>query len=407
MSLQLDVLFVQAQSLRTRRPTDPFNIEDYRPGQLLKVVYWRGLSNCNYEAVMASDGKMRPTVYSITIHVDPLDPQRPLCVTHHPELSPIEAHKVGSFVQSGCLSIENLLTRTIIARAERILMTIKHDLLPLSPGPISIGEVPLSLSIPLLWPCHPHETLQLRIDAAQGQMRASFPSSDPTKSAPLLRDLESAFNRPSSRRVTLDRGSAIDCRAGNRGMRGLVADDTRWQSRLVEIFSRLRCLLGQWRLRWANRGRLVRDFLPLSVPPPSSTTAPPVYVKVLDRAKQDRTALVFIKLFPSDEYYLMCEVVSTNALSVVYQHYLLKCVAVPLTVTDLHVAPGGRWLTNNSEENTVTLVSGPPGVALRITHFMPLIGEETKEIVAGQTPFSSFLIQPSVCRHNQSFLIVI
>lgn len=249
MSLQLDVLFEQAQRLRSRRPTDPFGIEDYRPGQLIKVVYWRGLSNCNYQAVMGPDGKMRQTIYSITIHVSPLDPQRPLCVTHHPELNTIDAHKIGSFVQGGCLSIENLLTRTIIVRAERMLMEIRHELLPLSPGPISIGEIPLSLSVPVLWPCYPHEILQLRINTAQGQIRASFPSSDPVRSAPLLRELEMAFNRPSARRVALDRTSAIDCRAGSRGMRSLVGDDTRWQARLVEIFSRLRCLLGQWRDR--------------------------------------------------------------------------------------------------------------------------------------------------------------
>ncbi|KAL5107227.1 Mediator of RNA polymerase II transcription subunit 14 [Taenia crassiceps] len=398
MSLQLDVLFEQAQRLRSRRPTDPFSIEDYRPGQLLKVVYWRGLSNCNYQAVMGPDGKMRQTIYSITIHVSPLEPQRPLCVTHHPELNTIDAHKIGSFVQGGCLSIENLLTRTIIVRAERMLMEIRHELLPLSPGPISIGEVPLSLSVPVLWPCHPHEFLQLRINTAQGQIRASFPSSDPARSAPLLRELEMAFNRPSARRVALDRTSAIDCRAGSRGMRGLVGEDTRWQARLVEIFARFRCLLGQWRVGWANRGRMVRYSLPLSVFPLSSTAAQPNYIEVLERARQDQVALVFIKLFPNDEHYLLCEVAPTDALAVGYRHYLLKCVPVPITVTDLHVAPGGRWLTHNPEQSVLdgAGVPAPPGVALRITHFMPLIGEEASGNLIGQAVYSSVILQPSL-----------
>ncbi|EUB58559.1 Mediator of RNA polymerase II transcription subunit [Echinococcus granulosus] len=404
MSLQLDVLFEQAQRLRSRRPTDPFSIEDYRPGQLLKVVYWRGLSNCNYQAVMGPDGKMRPTIYSITIHVNPLEPQRPLSVTHHPELNTIDEHKIGSFVKGGCLSIENLLTRTIIVRAERMLTEIRHELLPLSPGPISIGEVPLSLSVPVLWPCHPHEILQLRINAAQGQIRASFPSSDPVRSAPLLRDLEMAFNRPSARRVTLDRTSTIDCRAGSRGMRSLVGDDTRWQARLVEIFSRLRCLLGQWRVGWANRGRFIRYSLPLSVPPPSSTAAQPGYVEVLERARQDRVALVFIKLFPNDEHYLLCELAPTDALTVGYRHYLLKCVSVPITVTDLHVAPGGRWLTHNPEQSVLESagVLAPPGVALRITHFMPLIGEEASGDLTGNAVYSSLILQPSLAELREA-----
>ncbi|KAL5968490.1 Mediator of RNA polymerase II transcription subunit 14, partial [Taenia solium] len=398
MSLQLDVLFEQAQRLRSRRPTDPFSIEDYRPGQLLKVVYWRGLSNCNYQAVMGPDGKMRQTIYSITIHVSPLDPQRPLCVTHHPELNTIDAHKIGSFVQGGCLSIENLLTRTIIVRAERMLMEIRYELLPLSPGPISIGEIPLSLLVPVLWPCHPHEILQLRINTAQGQIRASFPFSDPIRSAPLLRELEMAFNRPSARRVVLDRISAIDCRAGSRGMRGLIGDDTRWQARLVEIFSRLRCLLGQWRVGWANRGRLVRYSLPLSVSSPSSTAAQPSYIEVLERARQDRVALVFIKLFPNDEHYLLCEVAPTDALAVGYRHYFLKCVPMPITVTDLHVAPGGRWLTHNPEQSVLDGAGVPtsPGVALRITHFMPLIGGEVPGNLVGQAVYSSLILQPSL-----------
>ncbi|VDL64254.1 unnamed protein product [Hymenolepis diminuta] len=394
MSLQLDVLFEQAKHLLSRRPTDPFNIEDYRPGQLLKVIYWRGLSTCNYEAVMGPDGKMRPSIYSITIHIDPVDSQRPLCVSHYPELNAEDAFKVGNYIQGSCLSIENLLTRAIVVRAECMLNEIRRDIIPLCPGPITLGEVPLSLCIPILWPCLPHEYLHLRVDSTQGLIRASFPASDQQKCTPLLKDLEVAFNRPTARRVTLDRSSSIECRAGNRGMRNLAADDKRWQVRLGEIFSHLRCLLGQWRIKWSSRGRIVKDCLPISIPIQKMGCYPPRhagYLQVLERVKQEHSLLSYIKLFPNDEYYLLCEISPTveGVLSVLYRYFLLKCTPLPTTVTDLRVAPEGRSLLHVSDDVVPDKDSQMVGVALQISHFFPLVGDST-DVLAGKLPsFSS------------------
>lgn len=401
MSLQLDVLFEQAQHLRSRRPTDPFNIEEYRPGQLLKVIYWRGLSTCNYEAVMGPDGKMRPSIYSITIHIDPVDSQRPLCVSHYPELNAEDAFKVGNYIQGSCLSIENLLTRAIVVRAECMLNEIRRDIIPLCPGPITLGEVPLSLCIPILWPCLPHEYLHLRVDSTQGLIRASFPASDQQKCTPLLKDLEVAFNRPTARRVTLDRSSSIECRAGNRGMRNLAADDKRWQVRLGEIFSHLRCLLGQWRIKWSSRGRIVKDCLPISIPMQKVGRYPPRhagYLQVLERVKQEHSLLSYIKLFPNDEYYLLCEVSPTveGVLSVLYRYFLLKCTPLPTTVTDLRVAPEGRSLLHVSDDVVPDKDSQMVGVALQISHFFPLVGDST-EVLAGKLPsFSSLQFENKV-----------
>ncbi|VDN99505.1 unnamed protein product [Rodentolepis nana] len=394
LSLQLDVLFEQAQHLRSRRPTDPFNIEEYRPGQFLKVIYWRGLSTCNYEAAMGPDGKMRPSIYSIMIHTDPIDSQRPLCVSHYPELNAEDAFRVGNYIQASCLSIENLLTRTIVVRAERMLNEINMDIIPLCPGPINLGDVPLSLCIPVLWPCLPHEYLHLRVDSTQGLIRASFPASDQQKCIPLLKDLEAAFNRPTTRRVTLDRSSSIECRAGNRGMRNLAVDDRRWQSRLVEIFSHLRCLLGQWRIKWISRGRIVKDCLPISIPMQKMGRSPPRhtgYLQLLERVKQERSLLSYIKLFPNDEYYLLCEVSPAveGVLSVLYRYYLLKCSPLSTAVTDLRVAPESRSLFHVSDDVVPDKDSQLFCVALQISHFFPLIGESA-EILAGKLPsFSS------------------
>ncbi|VUZ44593.1 unnamed protein product, partial [Hymenolepis diminuta] len=274
------------------------------------------------------------------------------------------------------------------------LNEIRRDIIPLCPGPITLGEVPLSLCIPILWPCLPHEYLHLRVDSTQGLIRASFPASDQQKCTPLLKDLEVAFNRPTARRVTLDRSSSIECRAGNRGMRNLAADDKRWQVRLGEIFSHLRCLLGQWRIKWSSRGRIVKDCLPISIPIQKMGCYPPRhagYLQVLERVKQEHSLLSYIKLFPNDEYYLLCEISPTveGVLSVLYRYFLLKCTPLPTTVTDLRVAPEGRSLLHVSDDVVPDKDSQMVGVALQISHFFPLVGDST-DVLAGKLPsFSS------------------
>ncbi len=57
--------------------------------------------------------------------MDHMEPQKPLCLAHHPELSALDTHRIGSVVKGDQLSIENLLTRTVIVRAERILQVTK------------------------------------------------------------------------------------------------------------------------------------------------------------------------------------------------------------------------------------------------------------------------------------------
>lgn len=335
-------------------------------------------------------------VYSITIHVDPLDHQRPLCVTHHPELNAIGAHKIGSVIkvraktfasrfrlktniiilvifQGNRLSMENLLTRTVIVRAQIMLTDIKKELLSLSPGSICASDIPLCLSVPVLWPCQPHELLHLRVDAAQGQIRAAFACDSIKGPLNVLRDLENAFNRPSARQVSLDRGSSSDFRAGARKLRGLVAEDARWQAQLVEIFSQLRCFLGQWRITTANIQRPVRDTLPISVS--AKDLSEPPYGPLLLRAQERRVALSFVQLLPNDDYYLVCEVAPTQGLSVVYKYYLMKCVGIPEVVGGLRVASKGRWLSHDPNKISGNVTpDNPPGVALRITHFVALSG---------------------------------
>ncbi|VDP37603.1 unnamed protein product [Schistosoma mattheei] len=121
LSLQLDMLHEQAQRARSKRPPDQLTIEAYRPSRCLSISYWHGLARTQYNSVMGLDGKLYATAYLLTIHVDPTEPQRPLCVSHRPELTTSKSQLVGATVQGDCLSIETLLTRTMVARAEQML----------------------------------------------------------------------------------------------------------------------------------------------------------------------------------------------------------------------------------------------------------------------------------------------
>ncbi|OON16147.1 hypothetical protein X801_08043, partial [Opisthorchis viverrini] len=152
ISLQLDVLHEQAQRARAKRPADQLVIEAYRPGHSMVLSYWHTLSRNQFQAQLCLDGKLQPTAYLLSIHADPVDPQRPLCVSHRPELPETQSHRIGTILQyrlsspslvldsypstvkdllvkvhlwplaqGNHLSIEKLLARTIITRAEHIL----------------------------------------------------------------------------------------------------------------------------------------------------------------------------------------------------------------------------------------------------------------------------------------------
>ncbi|KAA3675663.1 mediator of RNA polymerase II transcription subunit 14 [Paragonimus westermani] len=99
ISLQLDVLHEQAQRARATRPIDQLIVEAYRPGHSLVLSYWHALSRNHFQAQLGLDGKLQSTAYMLTIHVDPIDPQRPLCISHRPELPATESHRIGSVLQ--------------------------------------------------------------------------------------------------------------------------------------------------------------------------------------------------------------------------------------------------------------------------------------------------------------------
>ncbi|KAH8862930.1 Mediator of RNA polymerase II transcription subunit 14 [Schistosoma japonicum] len=413
LSLQLDMLHEQAQRARSRRPSDQLTIEAYRPSRCLSISYWHGLARTQYNSVMGLDGKLHPTAYLLTIHVDPTEPQRPLCISHRPELSTSKSQLVGATVKGNCLSIETLLTRTMVARAEQMLQDLRQELLILSPGPVRLADAPLCLYVPLLWPCGSHELLQVRIDSVQGFVCTSFPlltsldtefgatgSAGNFNSGPVgisenfsrssvintLSSLESAFNQASCHRVRLvsATGTLVQphesdriCLIQSRSLRNLSHGDARWRSMICECLEHLRLCLGLARLM--QTAKIHRPFwqpfkrqLPLILSP-AQINLSNTWSEMLVRMQQSyRWPILFAQLFPNNEYYIACEVISAP-LNVDYKYYILVCSALPEHMNVTTNLEG--VLVFNSEVNSTSGHVTETGLFLQVTHFTPLVAD--------------------------------
>ncbi|CAH8293913.1 unnamed protein product, partial [Schistosoma intercalatum] len=415
LSLQLDMLHEQAQRARSKRPPDQLTIEAYRPSRCLSISYWHGLARTQYNSVMGLDGKLHATAYLLTIHVDPTEPQRPLCVSHRPELTTSKSQLVGATVQGDCLSIETLLTRTMVARAEQMLQDLRQELLIISPGPVRLADAPLCLYVPLLWPCSPHELLQVRIDPVQGFVCTSFPlltsldtefgaigsvvasvnfsppegaSENFSRSSVIntLASLDSAFNQSSCHRVRLvsATGALVQphesdriCSIQSRSLRNLSHGDARWRSVICECLEHLRLCLGLARLM--QTAKIHRPFwqpfkrhLPLILSP-AQVNLSSLWSQMLVRLQQSyRWPILFAQLFPNNEYYIACEVIS-GPLNVDYKYYLIVCNALPEHMNITTNLQG--VLVFNSEINPASGHLNETGLFLQVTHFTPLIAD--------------------------------
>nr|CAH8857899.1 unnamed protein product [Trichobilharzia regenti] len=429
LSLQLDMLHEQAQRIRSKRSPDQFTIEAYRPSRCLSICYWHGLARTQYNSIMSLDGKLYPTAYSLTIHVDMTEPRRPLCLSHRPEISTSLTQLVGTTVQRNCLSIETLLTQTMFARGKQMLQDLRQELLVLSPGPVRLTDAPLCLYVPVLWPCGSQESLQVRIDPVQGFICASFPllTSLDTEfgalSSPVnipsnftgitenfsrssainaLASLESAFNQASSNRVRIvtasgggglvqphesDRISSIQ----SRSLRNLAHGDVRWRTVISDCLEHLRLCLGLTRLM--QTAKIHRPFwhpfkrhLPLILSPVQVAAAKTPWCEMLIRLQQScRWPILFAQLFPNNEYYIACEVILAP-LNVLYKYYLIVCSALPEHyMSSISTNSQGVLVYNNQGEVSSTTTAtttaghhhqqqhpGETGLFLQVTHFTPL-----------------------------------
>ncbi|VEL13914.1 unnamed protein product [Protopolystoma xenopodis] len=159
-----------------------------------------------------------------------------------------------------------------------------------------------------------------------------------------LATLEFAFNRPSTRRIeatSVSLSSGVGLGSGQltsnvspaqaRAFRALSGEETRWRATIQAALDRLRVQLGLCRLvNSATKHRAVwqpvRRQLPILLPPsveqaqqtasgssvgkqtptglPRSLVSPP-YRALLERVQLGRAAVVFIKLLPNNEHYLV------------------------------------------------------------------------------------------------------
>ncbi|KAH8862931.1 Mediator of RNA polymerase II transcription subunit 14 [Schistosoma japonicum] len=316
--------------------------------------------------------------------------------------------KVGN-----CLSIETLLTRTMVARAEQMLQDLRQELLILSPGPVRLADAPLCLYVPLLWPCGSHELLQVRIDSVQGFVCTSFPlltsldtefgatgSAGNFNSGPVgisenfsrssvintLSSLESAFNQASCHRVRLvsATGTLVQphesdriCLIQSRSLRNLSHGDARWRSMICECLEHLRLCLGLARLM--QTAKIHRPFwqpfkrqLPLILSP-AQINLSNTWSEMLVRMQQSyRWPILFAQLFPNNEYYIACEVISAP-LNVDYKYYILVCSALPEHMNVTTNLEG--VLVFNSEVNSTSGHVTETGLFLQVTHFTPLVAD--------------------------------
>ncbi|CAH8613473.1 unnamed protein product [Schistosoma intercalatum] len=353
--------------------------------------------------------------YLLTIHVDPTEPQRPLCVSHRPELTTSKSQLVGATVQGDCLSIETLLTRTMVARAEQMLQDLRQKLLIVSPGPVCLADAPLCLYVPLLWPCSPHELLQVRIDPVQGFVCTSFPlltsldtefgaigsvvasvnfsppegaSENFSRSSVIntLASLESAFNQSSCHRVRLvsATGALVQphesdrtCSIQSRSLRNLSHGDARWRSVICECLKHLRLCLGLARLM--QTAKIHRPFwqpfkrhLPLILST-AQVNLSSLWSQMLVRLQQSyRWPILFAQSFPNNEYYIACEVIS-GPLNVDYKYYLIVCNDLPEHMNITTNLQG--VLVFNSEVNPASGHLNETGLFLQVTHFTSLIAD--------------------------------
>ncbi|KAA3675664.1 uncharacterized protein DEA37_0006087 [Paragonimus westermani] len=290
---------------------------------------------------------------------------------------------------------------------------LRQELMVLSPGPVNLADAPLCLYVPLLWPCHPQEYLQFRVDPIQGTLGASCPflltsdaeqillgSAVPAQTGPVasvegysrasvcaaLLSLENALNQPSTRRVCpvstnpgITTGDNSLLLAQTRSLRALSNTESRWRSVICQSLEHLRLCIGLVRLM--KTAKTYRPFwqpakrsLPLVLTPvqaslvKSGSSWPPTLVRFQQSL---RFPIVFVQLFPNNEYYVVCEVIPAP-LNVRFQYSLIVCAPVPDHIDVTIDAHGLAVSHTNQKLAAAGLQPTGSNLFLQVTHLVPL-----------------------------------
>lgn len=166
-SLQLEVLHSQAQRLIHHRLGECVRIDEYNAGRSLTISYWRDTPK--------KEGKLFPaSSFKLSIHVDEVEPCRPLQVTHIPQIQGSESTKVAQAIRSEHLSVEKLLIHTIQVRSTSQLLELERDFRILVPGPCEVRDLPCVLYVPVLYPCMDSEKLCVAVNILTGAYLVSL-----------------------------------------------------------------------------------------------------------------------------------------------------------------------------------------------------------------------------------------
>ncbi len=203
-SLQLEVLHSQTQKLifqRYNRLGDYVRIEEYKPGDIITVSYWRELMHKVNENRAAN---MMDLGYRVAVLVDYQDPAKPLQVVHVPPLTLAESELTEKAIRSENLSIERLLMNSIYVRTKARLADLKTEvqekLLSGSDIEATLQGTPPVLSIPILQPCLRSELLLITIDTHTGMFLAHVPQYEDN---PFTKDIKTCLNEDKSRLESL------------------------------------------------------------------------------------------------------------------------------------------------------------------------------------------------------------
>ena len=269
-SLQLEVLYTQAQRLINERLGNHIRVEEYLASKKLVLSYWR--NQLRKENKTTSN-----QIFKLSIFVDEHNPARPLQISHFPQIQGSESIIVAQTIKTDNLSLEKLLVHTIQVRSLAKLKELEREFRLLVTGQCETRNLPSVLYVPVVQPCMTTEKLSITVDIQTGHFIASLCS----KETALTQDVQTSLN-----------GDRRDLR---------------------RHLTKLRLWLGMQRCKKSAQqvGALVYRSLPI------------VNISGHPLEKLSSSHL-FIRLTKKNHYYLVVECQESRRRQITYNYYLLE-----------------------------------------------------------------------------------
>ncbi|XP_067950998.1 mediator of RNA polymerase II transcription subunit 14-like [Watersipora subatra] len=170
-SLQLEVLYSQAQKLIHEQLNSSICIEKYIPCKRLIISYWRPRGS----TMPSQHQQSNSAVYKIDIHVNESDVYKPLSIDHTPSASRHVSCQLPYALKSNQLSIEKILLETVHAWSHVRLNELEHILRDLHIATdFVISDLPPTLTFKIIKPCMETECVRIAVDCQQGSFLVSM-----------------------------------------------------------------------------------------------------------------------------------------------------------------------------------------------------------------------------------------